>query len=51
LATTKSLSASGVSEFLAVGKNAVELHVGVEVAEQDLRRGGLLERQRRTGGE
>ena len=40
-----------IGEFLAVGKNAVELDVVVEVAEQDLRRRGPLERKRRMGDE
>ena len=36
---------------LLSGKIALKLDVGVEVAEQDLRRGGPLERQRRMGDE
>ena len=40
-----------IGEFLAVGKNPAELDVGVEVAEQDLRRSGPLERQRRVDEE
>ena len=40
-----------VSELFAVGKDALKLDVGVEVAELDLRRRGPLERQRRTGDE
>ena len=40
-----------IGEFLAIGKNPAELDVGVEVAEQDLRRSGPLERQRRVDEE
>jgi hypothetical protein len=40
-----------VGEFLAVGKNALELDIRVEVPEQDLRGDGRRERERRMGDE
>ena len=40
-----------VGEFLAVGKDALELDIRVKVVEQDLRRDGLFERERRMRDE
>ncbi len=40
-----------VGEFLTVGKNPLELDIRVEVLEQDLRRAGRRERDRRMRDE
>jgi hypothetical protein len=44
-------SAGKSKEFLAIGKDALELDIRVEVLEQDLRRDGLLVRERRMRDE